>query len=157
MSGVTVPISKTLRLLFSFVFVLTDIILSCVLLYLYLKKLSILIKGGNKHENKDTRLISLITRYTLLYFVCFASTFMVILISFILSFATSMDPVEELRFLMIFFSIDSCFNSFSLWLNMSFAQDWYFKLCRYGHDKCTKCFGGSTDEEIVLQEIQDKP
>ena len=143
---------SSLMLSFALLFVSSDIVFSCILLYLYLKKLSVLVQGGDNHQ--DTHLIHLITRYTLLYTVCFISTIMVLVISMMLSLVIQMHPEEKNRFLMIWFSLDSFVNLLSLWLKMSFARNWYFKLCKFGHNKCTNYFGGLTGDDLTLKQIQ---
>eukprot|EP01084_Bolivina_argentea_P264668 448413_1 len=111
--------------------IVVDIILSFILWYLYLKKLFVLICGD------DPFFKSLMTKYTLLYTLCFLSTFTSVTILSIQSVSFAMNSTlmtTEQTLLPV--SIDSFVNILCLWLNLSFAEPWYHKLCKYLDNKC---------------------
>ena len=128
-------ISLMITIILGSLFVLVDILLSCILLFLYLKKLFDLTSSEHDHNPK---LIALMTRYSLLYSICFSTTFVVFLL-------LSLSPIWISRNIDIqsevwcIVSADSIFNVLCLWLNFAFAKKWYFKLCKCCHNKCESC------------------
>eukprot|EP01083_Nonionella_stella_P003535 10177_1 len=133
-------------MMFSTLFILIDIVLSFVLLYLYAKKLHILISAH------DEFLLSVMTKYSLLYTVCFVSTFSVFLMAGIqLAAATSGPGVFDEGDVGVFMSVDSILNSVCLWLNLKFAVPWYYRLCGWGDKQCTKCCVSCSNNTVENQ------
>lgn len=121
--------------IFGTLFILCDIVLSIILLFLYLKKLFDL--TSVEHSNND-KLINLMTRYCILYCTCFITTFIV----FMLLALSPLNPGGSYRyqqFIWCIVSADSMFNVLCLWLNFAFAKKWYFKICGFCHNKCDLC------------------
>eukprot|EP01084_Bolivina_argentea_P009857 18393_1 len=117
------------------VFILIDVALLFILLYGYGKKLEVLLMSG------DASFLSLITRYSWLYTVCFMTTFAVILsfVAQLVSMAALGENVFPGEAIAVFVSIDSLVNSLCLWLNLRTADRWYKILCRWGDNQCRKC------------------
>eukprot|EP01084_Bolivina_argentea_P260816 440573_1 len=129
-------------------FVLIDIVLSCILLYLYLKKLFILIIAANH------MLISLMTKYAVLFTICFISSFVIFMFM-------SMSPAYyHIYIVWMFVSIDSLANTLCLWLRLAIAKPWYHKLCRTCDHGCRLCCANCTKETSknqnnVISEIKE--
>eukprot|EP01083_Nonionella_stella_P009909 28358_1 len=147
LSSALYPLSVKFTIIFGTSFLFLDGVLSCVLMYIYVKKLRLLVSKNN--ENANVKLISLITRYTLLFSICFVSTTLYFVLAIVVSgFARSAFPRgEALRFLSVFLAADSLCNSLSLWLNLSSSKKWYFRLCGAVHDKYNIYFGVSVSTE----------
>eukprot|EP01084_Bolivina_argentea_P103723 185758_1 len=140
--------------IFGALFIFDDIILSIILLYLFLKKLFDLMGA-----NPDKRLVSLMTRYSLLYSLYFVSTVIVFVLLTIAQSLVSIIGTEAQAYVWIFVAIDCLVNIVCVWLNLSFAERWYYKLCQYFHIKCelicSKCTKSSTDQNMVISDIQE--
>ena len=94
------------------------------------------------------------TRYTLLYSVCFISTIIVFIVNFITSFGVvNTDTAELLRLMLLLMSVDSFFNTLSVWLNLSFAKDWYSKICKQCDRNCGKFYGNTEDVVMMTKEV----
>eukprot|EP01084_Bolivina_argentea_P055077 100993_1 len=130
-------------------YVIIDVALSCTLLYLYSKKLFVLV------SNKDTQLLALMTKYALLYTIYFISSFIVFLT---LAISPMFLSAAFQAYLWIVVSLDSLINIICVWLKFAFAEKWYFKLCMYCNNKyklcCNNCTNNGTDEMMIHAEIQ---
>eukprot|EP01084_Bolivina_argentea_P260819 440584_1 len=73
---VCIPVARIVGIMFGALFILIDIVLSFILLYLYLKQLFVLVSYG-----RDETLIALMTRYALLYTISFISTFIIFILT----------------------------------------------------------------------------
>jgi len=127
--------------IFGTLFILLDIVLSIILLFLYLKKLFDL---TSIEHNNNTKLINLMTRYCLLYCTCFITTFIV----FILLALSPINPggsYKYQQYIWCIVSADSMFNILCLWLNFAFAKVWYFRICGFCHNKCDLCCTKNND------------
>eukprot|EP00485_Elphidium_margaritaceum_P007384 CAMPEP_0202687826 /NCGR_PEP_ID=MMETSP1385-20130828/3424_1 /ASSEMBLY_ACC=CAM_ASM_000861 /TAXON_ID=933848 /ORGANISM="Elphidium margaritaceum" /LENGTH=208 /DNA_ID=CAMNT_0049342675 /DNA_START=443 /DNA_END=1069 /DNA_ORIENTATION=+ len=121
-------------------FILIDIVLSITLLYLYLKKLHDLVVA-----QPNAKVIEVMTRYTLLYTICFCSSLVVFVL---LALAPVASPTINHRlsadfsyqsFAWMVVALDSLVNTLCLWLNFAFAKKWYVMLCKRCHIRCGRC------------------
>eukprot|EP01083_Nonionella_stella_P085035 235489_1 len=106
MFGIYIYIS----LAFGMMFVVIDVLLSIGLLYLFVKKLFELVGqiGADLNaQNHTQKLISVMTRCTLLYSICFSSTMIVFIL---LSLTPMRGRPGYQQLIWIFVSIDSLVN-----------------------------------------------
>eukprot|EP01083_Nonionella_stella_P098776 277869_1 len=143
------PLVPILCYTFGSLVIFVDLVLSCVLLYVYIKTLAAIINGNSANQN--TKLISFMVRYTLLYSISFTTTIAWIVFSVGATFIYMGKGEEMLRLLWIFTSIDAFFNSLTLWLNLQFANVWYFRLCACGHKACKLCFGHYSTADVKAE------
>eukprot|EP01084_Bolivina_argentea_P196491 336816_1 len=144
-----IPYTRIIGIIVATLIILIDIVLSFILLYLYARKLFVLM------SKQDTILISVMTRYALLYTLCFISTltvFAAISIQAIILSLTSSPPMTS-EDIYIFISIDSFTNMLCVLLNLVFAKRWYNKLCRHLDDKCKLCCKYCTNDSIEHQNM----
>eukprot|EP01084_Bolivina_argentea_P093493 168147_1 len=150
------PLSKYITMTFSSLFILLDIIISCTLFVLYIRKLSSLANDTNTAVvNTNEDLINLMTRLTLLYTLCFISTVLVlVMFTFIIVININIfDSVEKMIAVCFLESLDSFVNVIALWLNFSFSNYWYLKLCKYCDRKFKFWFLNTTVDEMNLVNI----
>jgi len=147
-------------IVFGTLFILIDIVLSIILLFLYLKKLFDL---TSTEHNNNTKLINLMTRYCLLYCTCFITTFVVFILLALAPVNSSTGSYRYQGYIWCVVAADSMFNILCLWLNFAFAKVWYFRICGYCHDKCESCctkkhkeLNDDNGKSIEIQTLKDQ-
>eukprot|EP01083_Nonionella_stella_P177620 624817_1 len=143
--------TRMIGIAFCVVVIFLNIVLSFVLLFLYCKKLYVLISAN------DARLLAVMTKYSLLYTVCFASTFgfLVIVTIQAVSGANS-NATFRSEDAIILVGADALVNSVCLWLNLTFADPWYHVLCKWGDKQCTKCCKICANDTVESQVTMEK-
>eukprot|EP01083_Nonionella_stella_P075830 206315_1 len=143
--------SELLGMVIGILFILIDIALLFILLYLYGKKLHVLMMSG------DEQFLSVMTKYAWLYTVCFISTFAVILV-FVMqlvsfaAFGASWFGGEDI---VVFMSIDALTNSACLWLNLTTANHYYYLLCGCCDKQCKKWCRSCTNTTENANKMKD--
>eukprot|EP00484_Ammonia_sp_Unknown_P027647 CAMPEP_0197035200 /NCGR_PEP_ID=MMETSP1384-20130603/13060_1 /TAXON_ID=29189 /ORGANISM="Ammonia sp." /LENGTH=184 /DNA_ID=CAMNT_0042465229 /DNA_START=630 /DNA_END=1184 /DNA_ORIENTATION=- len=145
-----------LGIAFGAAFIIFDILLSCILLYLYLKKLYDLVHDDEQQQNR--KFVHLMTRYTLLYLVTFITTLVVLLFLSCSPLFVASNGALYQSCVWIVVAIDAMLNTLCLWLNFAFAKKWYFKLCHCMHNECTlcctSCCAKKSGDDVAMSTIQ---
>lgn len=110
-------------------FMVTDISISCTLLYLFLHKLFQLMTGGETAQV----FIKVMTKFTLLYVLSFVSSMMICMGFMMIPVSRKIFNMNTLYLLMAF---DSWSNIICIWLKLPFNLFVYHKICQCCSDKC---------------------
>ena len=106
-----------------------------------------------------TRLISLMSKYTLLVGTAIASTFtvMLLLILDVIFVRGNINPYLEESIFRVFITIDALVNIICLALQFRFAKRYYLKICLVCHGKCENRYTNQTNDNssnsVVLQRL----